>query len=119
MSDRHGREDFYTVIGNHDAPIEEDAPLQWWARKWIDPTGEDPEHSEVNADRMPYAVDGTWERYTFAVGNVRFLMMSDRNDFPRPWDAAAPPTAAIRRGPSPARRSTGGANTWRRTRTPY
>ena len=40
VSDRHRREDFYTVIGNHDAPIEKDAPLQWWARKWIDPTGE-------------------------------------------------------------------------------
>ena len=84
VSARHRREDFYTVIGNHDAPIEEDAPLQWWARKWIDPTGETPEHSEVNADRMPHAVDGTWERYTFAVGNIRFLMMSDRNDFPPP-----------------------------------
>ena len=84
VSDRHPREHFYTVVGNHDAPIEVDAPLQWWARKWIDPTGEDPEHSEVNADRMPYAVDGTWERYTFAVGNIRFLMMSDRNDFPPP-----------------------------------
>ena len=84
VSDRHRREDFYTVVGNHDAPIEVDAPLQWWARKWIDPTGEDPEHSEVHADRMPHPVDGTWERYTFAVGNIRFLMMSDRNDFPPP-----------------------------------
>ena len=83
VSARHPREHFYTVVGNHDAPIEVDAPLQWWARKWIDPTGEDPEHSEVNAERMPHAVEGTWERYTFAVGN-RFLMMSDRNDFPPP-----------------------------------
>ena len=84
VSGRHPREHFYTVVGNHDAPIEVDAPLQWWARKWIDPTGVRPEHSEVNADRMPHAVEGTWERYTFAVGNIRFLMMSDRNDFPPP-----------------------------------
>ena len=38
----------------------------------------------MHAARMPYHVDGTWERYTFVVGNIRFLMMSDRNDLPRP-----------------------------------
>src|SRR5262249_58184971 len=27
---------------------------------------------------------GTWERYTFKVGNIRFLMMGDRNDLPYP-----------------------------------
>ena len=84
VSTRHRREDFYTVVGNHDAPIEWDAPLQWWARKWIDPVGESTEHSGVDARRMPCRVDGTWERYTFEVGNIRFLMMSDRNDLPRP-----------------------------------
>ena len=84
VSTRHRREDFYTVVGNHDAPIEWDAPLQWWARKWIDPVGESTEHSGVDPRRMPHKVDGTWERYTFEVGNIRFLMMSDRNDLPRP-----------------------------------
>ena len=83
-STRHPREHFYTIAGNHDAPIEEDVPLQWWFRKWIDPTGESTEHSGVDTTRMPYAVEGTWERYTFSVGNIRFLMMSDRNDFPPP-----------------------------------
>ena len=120
VSAKHPREHFYTVVGNHDAPIEVDAPLQWWARKWIDPTGEDPEHSEVHADRMPYAVDGTWERYTFAVGNIRFLMMSDRNDFP-------PPVG--RRGATHGGYPSGAVtsetfdwwrrNTWRQTRTPF
>ena len=83
-STRHPREHFYTIVGNHDAPVEWDAPLQWWARKWIDPTGESTEYSRTDAARMPYPVDGTWERYTFVVGNIRFLMMSDRNDLPRP-----------------------------------
>ena len=83
-STRHPREHFYTIVGNHDAPVEWDAPLQWWARKWIDPTGESTEYSRMDAARMPYPVDGTWERYTFVVGNIRFLMMSDRNDLPRP-----------------------------------
>src|SRR5262245_12550354 len=32
----------------------------------------------------PYPIDGTWERYTFKVGNIRFLMMGDRNDLPYP-----------------------------------
>ena len=84
VSTRHSREDFYTIVGNHDAPIEEDAPLQWWVRKWIDPVGETTDASGVDAARMPYPVDGDWERYTFNVGNIRFLMMSDRNDFPPP-----------------------------------
>ena len=53
VSTRHRREDFYTVVGNHDAPIEWDAPLQWWARKWIDPVGESTEHSGVDPAGCP------------------------------------------------------------------
>lgn len=81
---KHIREQIYTIAGNHDAPIEEGAPLQWWVRKWIDPIGEHTEYSGVDRRNMPYEIEGTWERYKFQVGNIKFLMMSDRNDFPPP-----------------------------------
>ena len=80
---KHRREDFFDVIGNHDSSRHGE-PLQWWFRKWIDPTGESPEHSGVNNARRRYPVSGTWEHYSFEVGNVLFLMMADRNDFPPP-----------------------------------
>ena len=76
---KHRREDFYNLAGNHDAsgPGE---PTQWWFRKWVDPTGESTEFSKVKPERRKYPVDGTWERYSFRVGNLLFLVMSDRND---------------------------------------
>ena len=46
----------------------------------MDPTGENSEYSGVHADRRPYPVEGTWERYSFEVGNILFLVMGDRND---------------------------------------
>jgi hypothetical protein len=52
----------------------------WWFRKWCDPVGEHTETSGVDPNKRPYPIDGTWERYTFKVGNIRFLMMGDRND---------------------------------------
>jgi hypothetical protein len=80
----HRREQIYNVVGKHDATgptiAGEDVPVQWWFRKWIDPTGENPETSGVDAEKRPFPVDGTWERYAFEVGNVLFLMMGDRND---------------------------------------
>jgi hypothetical protein len=36
--------------------------------------------SGVHPGRRPYAVEGTWERYAFRVGNLLFLMMSDINE---------------------------------------
>jgi hypothetical protein len=76
---RHRRELIYCLLGNHDAsgPQEE---TQWWFRKWIDPTGENSRFSGLNAERRPYPVSGTWERYSFVAGNVLFLMLGDRND---------------------------------------
>jgi hypothetical protein len=76
---QHRREGFYTLVGNHDAsgPDEE---CQWWFRKWIDPTGEHTAFSGVDRSRMPYPVDGTWERYSFRAGNLHILVMGDRND---------------------------------------
>ena len=75
----HGREHFYDVIGNHDASGA-DEPTQWWFQKWIDPTGESTEHSGIDNSARPYPTTGTWENYSFEVGNVVFLMMADRND---------------------------------------
>jgi len=75
----HRREQIYNVVGNHDASGA-DEPTQWWFRELIDPTGEHPGTSGVDADARPFEVHGTWERYWFEVGNVRFLMLGDRND---------------------------------------
>jgi hypothetical protein len=61
---KHRREDVYTLAGNHDATHYGEA-TQWWFRKWIDPTGESTQHSGVDRARMPYPVEGSWERYSF------------------------------------------------------
>lgn len=90
----HPREDFYNIVGNHDASGP-DEPCQWWFRKWVDPIGENSEYSGVHADRRPYPVEGTWERYSFQVGNVLFLAMGDRND-------GGPPIGRGERGGYPA-----------------
>lgn len=76
---RHAREQIYTAVGNHDASGANE-PTQWWFRKWIDPTGESSEFSGVSRERIPYPVDGSWERYSFRVGNLQVLIMGDRND---------------------------------------
>ena len=85
----HRREQIYSVAGNHDAspgnaPSSAGKPANWWFRKWVDPIGENTQTSGVDASRRPFAVKGSWERYSFSVGNIRFLMMSDRNDLPYP-----------------------------------
>jgi Calcineurin-like phosphoesterase len=96
---QHRREQIYNIAGNHDAspfgaPSSEGRQANWWFRKWADPLGEHTETSGVDPAKRPYPIDGTWERYTFKAGNIRFLMMSDRNDLPYPV----------------GRRSTGGAS---------
>jgi hypothetical protein len=76
---RHRREQIYDLSGNHDrSGLAE--PQAWWWRKWIDPTGEHREFSHVDAAKRPYPITGTWERYSFRVGNLLFLMMSDINE---------------------------------------
>ena len=76
---RHRREQIYDLSGNHDrSGLHE--PQAWWWRKWVDPTGEHTEFSGVDATKRPYAVEGTWERYAFRIGNLLFLMMSDINE---------------------------------------
>lgn len=76
---QHRREDIYDLSGNHDRSGL-DEPQAWWWRKWIDPVGEHTEFSHVDATKRPFPIDGTWERYSFRVGNLLFLMMSDINE---------------------------------------
>lgn len=76
---KHEREQIYSLGGNHDRSGL-DEPQNWWWRKWLDPTGEHATHSGVDARNRPYPIEGTWERYSFQVGNVLFLMMSDINE---------------------------------------
>ena len=84
-SQKHRREDFYFLAGNHDA-----SPDHWWFRTWMDPPGAHTEVSGVDNARRPFPVEGTWERYSVQVGNILFLMMSDRNDGPPPSGRTAP-----------------------------
>jgi 3',5'-cyclic AMP phosphodiesterase CpdA len=86
---KHTREQIYSLAGNHDAspgdaPSSAGKPANWWFRKWVDPMGENTASSGVDASRRPYRTEGSWERYSFKVGNILFLMMSDRNDLPYP-----------------------------------
>lgn len=75
----HVREQIYDISGNHDRnPVGE--PDAAWFQRWVDPVGRNTAESKVDPARRPYAVDGTWERYSFRVGNLVFLMMSDRNE---------------------------------------
>lgn len=75
----HTREQVYLICGNHDRSGKREEPAKWW-RKWADPTGEFTAQSGIDAAKRPYPVEGTWERYSFRVGNALFLMMSDVND---------------------------------------
>jgi hypothetical protein len=90
----HSREQFYNLLGNHDASGVGE-PCQWWFRKWVDPTGEQGEYSGVDRAGRPYPIEGTWERYAFQIGNILFLMMGDRND-------GGPPVGRGPRGGYPA-----------------
>jgi len=101
---KHAREQFYCLVGNHDATVP-GQPRQWWFRKYVDPTGENSAHSKGHASRRPYPVEGTWERYSFRVGNVLFLMMGDRND-------VGPPVGRGKRGGYPAGAVTGETFAW-------
>jgi len=84
----HRREDIYDLSGNHDRSGLDESPAWWW-RKWIDPAGDHTTFSRVAASRRPYPIEGAWERYSFRVGNLLFLMMSDINE----------PTQTVGRGP--------------------
>ncbi len=76
---KHRREDMYDICGNHDRNATWQPEGEWF-QKWADPVGVNTEFSGVDPERRPYPVYGTWERYEFRVGNLLFLMMSDRNE---------------------------------------
>lgn len=76
---KHKREEIYSVAGNHDRGIPGEEELLWW-RKWIDPMGEYPCCSGVDNSKRPFVVKGNFIRYSFEVGNILFLMMSDVNE---------------------------------------
>ena len=78
-STKHPREHFYNIAGNHDASGPDETSMGWF-RKWVDPDGQNSKFSRVDPKNRPYPTEGTWERYLFRVGNLLFLMMSDRND---------------------------------------
>ncbi len=107
VAEQHGREHFYNLPGNHDASGP-DEPTQWWFRTWIDPTGENTQVSGVDNSHRPYPVTGTWERYSFEVGNILVLMMGDRND-------GGPPAGRAGRGGYPAGRVTSETFDWWRS----
>ncbi|MBU3738368.1 MAG: hypothetical protein FGM55_05375 [Rhodoferax sp.] len=73
---RHKREDIYDLSGNHDRGGCKGSSSEWF-EKWVDPMGTHTATSGVDHRRRPYPVNGTWERYSFRVGNILFLMMSD------------------------------------------
>lgn len=75
----HDREAVYSVSGNHDRDAPAEPAARWWQR-WVDPMGAHTVDSGVRADRRPFPVEGTWERYAFRAGNLLFLMMSDVNE---------------------------------------
>ena len=77
--ERHRREDIYDISGNHDRNATWEPEGEWF-QKWADPMGVNTEFSGVDPGKRPYPVHGTWERYEFRVGNLLFLMMSDRNE---------------------------------------
>jgi hypothetical protein len=77
----HHREQIYSVCGNHDRSALEEEDC-WWFQKWIDPLGKHTAFSGVNNQRRPYRIESgsSWQHYSFRVGNMLFLMMSDRNE---------------------------------------
>jgi hypothetical protein len=59
----------------------------------------------VDPKRRRYPVEGTWERYSFRVGNLLFLVMSDRND-------GGPPVGRGKKGGYPSGAVSGETFAW-------
>jgi len=104
---KHRREQFYDVAGNHDASLPDQESMGWF-QKWVDPEGKHTGSSRVDPKARPYAIEGSWERYAFRVGNLLFLMMSDRND-------GGPPAGRGKRGGYPSGAVSGETFRWWQT----
>jgi hypothetical protein len=102
---KHDRARIYNVAGNHDASGPNEPVAQWWFQKYLDPLGENTRYSGVDPAKRPFAVEGKWDRYAFTCGNVRVLMMSDRND-------GGPPIGRGEKGGYPAGAVTGETFDW-------
>lgn len=76
----HHREQIYSLMGNHDAGGEGKGTSTNWFHTWIDPLGEHSTFSGVDSSKRPFKTSGTFMHYSFEVGNILFLMLSDRND---------------------------------------
>ncbi|MEX2561615.1 MAG: metallophosphoesterase [Nitriliruptoraceae bacterium] len=100
----HRRAQVYNLAGNHDASGETE-DTQWWFQRYGDPDGRNTRWSGVDPADRPFTVEGTWERYKFQVGNLLFLVMSDRND-------GGPPVGRGVRGGYPAGAVTGETFDW-------
>lgn len=87
---QHSREQIYCLQGNHDAVTGDTITTNSWFRKWIDPLGTDT-NSGVQLENRPFAITGSYERYSYEVGNILFLVMSDRNDGNEPAGRAHSP----------------------------
>jgi len=74
---RGNRESLADALRQSEFGGEEGGPPFDWD---IDPLGENLEFSEVDGSKRPCPVEGTRERYSFRVGNVFFLVMSDINE---------------------------------------
>lgn len=88
----------YHVLGNHDP----DPDSAQTFREYLSPWSYTP----------PYSVTGQWDRYSFEVGNVLFLMLSDRN---YPFEEAPFARPSCGAG-SPAGRHTPGQFLWWKNR---
>lgn len=78
------RENFYSIIGNHDSGDNGDTA---YFQRYVDPLGENTAYSNVDASNMPYPIlpGGEFDHYAFEVGNILFLMLGDRNDADYPF----------------------------------
>ena len=59
----------------------------------VRPGREHTETSGVDSNKRPYPIDGTWERYTFKVGNIRLQHV--------PYRGGAPTVTALLAGEIP------------------
>ena len=80
LSNGHTINDIYHIMGNSDATVKS-APegKDFFFKKWCDPFGINTASSGVT--QRPYPITGTYDAYSFEIGNMIIIMISDSN-----WD---------------------------------